>query len=109
MQIVNRPTRISITRRALIAVACLPFFALTAYATNALRLQVQDPELPAPHVSQADQQKAKARASWAGSGDAAASTAWFPIREKLGATEFLGYETEKAEGGVTCCSLLFQV
>ena len=44
---------------------------------------------------------AKARASWAGSGDAAAETAWFPIREKLGATEFLGYETETAEGVVT--------
>ena len=26
---------------------------------------------------------------------------WFPIREKLGATEFLGYETETAEGVVT--------
>jgi alanyl-tRNA synthetase len=48
-----------------------------------------------------EQQKAKARASWTGSGDAAASTAWFPIREKLGATEFLGYETETAEGVVT--------
>src|SRR6185436_11766094 len=48
-----------------------------------------------------DRQRDKARASWAGSGDAAASTAWFPIREKLGATEFLGYETETAEGVVT--------
>src|SRR6185295_16546000 len=48
-----------------------------------------------------EQQRQKARASWAGSGDAAASTAWFPIREKLGATEFLGYETETAEGVVT--------
>ncbi len=48
-----------------------------------------------------ERQKAKARASWSGSGDAAASTAWFPIREKLGATEFLGYETETAEGVVT--------
>src|SRR5882672_7203207 len=48
-----------------------------------------------------EQQKAKARASWSGSGDAAASTAWFPIRERLGATEFLGYETESAEGVVT--------
>ena len=48
-----------------------------------------------------EQQKAKARASWAGSGEAAASTAWFPIRERLGATEFLGYETETAEGVVT--------
>src|SRR5882724_5784271 len=48
-----------------------------------------------------ERQKAKARASWSGSGDAAASTAWFPIRERLGATEFLGYETETAEGVVT--------
>jgi alanyl-tRNA synthetase len=48
-----------------------------------------------------EQQKAKARASWSGSGEAAASTAWFPIREKFGATEFLGYETETAEGVVT--------
>ena len=48
-----------------------------------------------------ERQREKARASWAGSGDAAASTAWFPIREKLGATEFLGYETEIAEGVVT--------
>jgi alanyl-tRNA synthetase len=48
-----------------------------------------------------ERQKAKARASWSGSGEAAASTAWFPIREKLGATEFLGYETETAEGVVT--------
>src|SRR3954471_14434126 len=48
-----------------------------------------------------EQQRQKARASWSGSGDAAASTAWFPIREKLGATEFLGYETETAEGVVT--------
>jgi alanyl-tRNA synthetase len=46
-------------------------------------------------------QKKKARASWAGSGEAAAETIWFPLREKLGATEFLGYETERAEGAVT--------
>jgi alanyl-tRNA synthetase len=48
-----------------------------------------------------EKQKEKARASWAGSGEAAASAAWFPIREKLGATEFLGYDTETAEGIVT--------
>ena len=47
-----------------------------------------------------EQQKAKARASWSGSGEAAAETVWFPLREKLGATEFLGYETETAEGVV---------
>src|SRR6185437_8457124 len=47
-----------------------------------------------------EQQKAKARASWSGSGEAATETIWFPLREKLGATEFLGYETEIAEGVV---------
>lgn len=47
-----------------------------------------------------DRQRAKARASWAGSGEAATETVWFGLREKLGATEFLGYETESAEGVV---------
>jgi alanyl-tRNA synthetase len=48
-----------------------------------------------------DRQRAKARAAWAGSGDTAAEAVWFPLREKLGATEFLGYDTEIAEGVVT--------
>ncbi len=48
-----------------------------------------------------ERQREKARASWAGSGDAASETIWFPLREKLGATEFLGYDTESAEGVVT--------
>lgn len=47
-----------------------------------------------------DRQRAKARAAWAGSGDTASENVWFPLREKLGATEFLGYETETAEGAV---------
>jgi alanyl-tRNA synthetase len=47
-----------------------------------------------------ERQRAKARASWSGSGDAAQETIWFGLREKLGATEFLGYETESAEGVV---------
>jgi alanyl-tRNA synthetase len=46
-------------------------------------------------------QKADARAAWAGSGEAATETVWFEQREKLGATEFLGYDTEAAEGVVT--------
>ncbi|MFB2552108.1 alanine--tRNA ligase [Ensifer soli] len=45
-----------------------------------------------------ERQKAEARASWAGSGDKAAETIWFELRERLGATEFLGYDTETAEG-----------
>src|SRR6185312_14685350 len=47
-----------------------------------------------------ERQRAKARASWAGSGDTATETVWFGLREKAGATEFLGYETESAEGVV---------
>jgi alanyl-tRNA synthetase len=43
-------------------------------------------------------QKEKARASWAGSGEAATETIWLSLRERVGATEFLGYETERAEG-----------
>jgi alanyl-tRNA synthetase len=47
-----------------------------------------------------ERQRQKARASWAGSGEAATETVWFTLREKVGATEFLGYETETAEGVV---------
>jgi alanyl-tRNA synthetase len=47
-----------------------------------------------------EQQRTKARAAWAGSGDTASEAIWFPLHEKLGATEFLGYETETAEGVV---------
>ncbi|MEA2862328.1 MAG: alanyl-tRNA synthetase, partial [Bradyrhizobium sp.] len=47
-----------------------------------------------------DRQREKARAAWSGSGDTASENVWFPLREKLGATEFLGYETESAEGVV---------
>jgi len=42
-------------------------------------------------------QRAKARAAWTGSGDAASETVWFDIREKHGATEFVGYAAEEAE------------
>jgi alanyl-tRNA synthetase len=47
-----------------------------------------------------DRQREMARAAWSGSGDTASEAIWFPLREKLGATEFLGYETETAEGVV---------
>jgi alanyl-tRNA synthetase len=48
-----------------------------------------------------ERQKEKARASWAGSGEAATETLWFALRDKVGPSEFLGYETETAEGIVT--------
>ena len=46
-------------------------------------------------------QRDEARKAWAGSGDAATETVWFEIHEDLGASEFLGYETEQAEGQIT--------
>jgi alanyl-tRNA synthetase len=47
-----------------------------------------------------ERQREKARASWAGSGDTKTADYWFPLREKHGATEFLGYDTESSEGVV---------
>ena len=45
-------------------------------------------------------QKAEARASWAGSGEAASAAIWFALKEKVGPTEFLGYDTEDAEATI---------
>jgi len=45
-----------------------------------------------------DEQRAAARKAWAGSGDSAEEKIWFELRDKVGATEFLGYSEEKAEG-----------
>ena len=45
-------------------------------------------------------QKAEARKAWAGSGEAADETIWFDLRERFGATEFLGYGAETAEGQI---------
>ena len=47
-----------------------------------------------------DEQKAKARAAWSGSGETADAAIWFDLAETHGPTEFLGYETETAEGQV---------
>jgi alanyl-tRNA synthetase len=45
-------------------------------------------------------QRVEARKAWSGSGDAATEAVWFEVRERTGASEFLGYETEAAEGRV---------
>ncbi|GGA11079.1 alanine--tRNA ligase [Neptunicoccus cionae] len=45
-------------------------------------------------------QKAKARAAWSGSGEAADESVWFDIADAEGPTEFLGYDTEEAEGQI---------
>ncbi|MDF3856573.1 alanine--tRNA ligase [Paracoccus sp. P2] len=46
------------------------------------------------------EQKAKARAAWAGSGETKDAAIWFDIAEEHGATEFLGYDTEISEGQI---------
>lgn len=51
-------------------------------------------------ASAMEEQRAKARAAWSGSGDAATETVWFDLQDKHGATEFVGYTSERAEGQV---------
>ena len=52
-----------------------------------------------------DLQKAAARASWSGSGEAATDALWFDIKDELGGTDFLGYKVEQAEGQVSAIVL----
>jgi alanyl-tRNA synthetase len=47
------------------------------------------------------EQRARARAAWSGSGEAATESVWYGLKEKLGASEFLGYATETAEAELT--------
>jgi len=46
------------------------------------------------------EQKAKARASWAGSGESKEAAIWLDLAETFEPTDFLGYDTEVAEGQV---------
>jgi alanyl-tRNA synthetase len=48
-----------------------------------------------------DRQREEARKAWKGSGEAATETIWFQLKEKDGATEFLGYDAETAAGEIT--------
>ena len=50
-------------------------------------------------------QKSDARAAWKGSGEAKTETVWFEIRERVGGTEFFGYDTETAEGEVLALTI----
>ncbi len=47
-----------------------------------------------------ERQKAEARASWAGSGETQTEPVWYQLRERLGATEFLGYTADRANAVV---------
>jgi alanyl-tRNA synthetase len=45
--------------------------------------------------------KELAKKNWKGSGDSSIDQIWFEIRDRLGATDFLGYASDKAEGVIT--------
>jgi alanyl-tRNA synthetase len=45
-------------------------------------------------------QKEEARKAWKGSGEAATESVWYDIKERIGATDFLGYDTETSEGEI---------
>ncbi len=66
---------------------------------DALRERGRSVETAGFDVAMAEQ-KAKARAAWSGSGEAADAAIWFDLADKHGATDFLGYDTEVAEGQI---------
>ena len=66
---------------------------------DALRTRKIAVDLPGFEGAMA-KQKSDARAAWSGSGDASTETHWFGIKERVGATEFLGYATERVEAEV---------
>jgi len=71
-------------------------YDLTEDALKAMNIAVDE----AGFAAAMERQRAEARKSWAGSGEAATEQVWFELKEELGATEFLGYETETASGEI---------
>ncbi len=63
---------------------------------DALREQGREVDVAGFDAAMAEQ-RTRARAAWAGTGDAATERVWFDLRERIGPTEFLGYTTEAAE------------
>ena len=47
-----------------------------------------------------EEQRRKARAAWAGSGEVAHEKIWLELRDHLGATEFLGYDSDEADARI---------
>ena len=66
---------------------------------DALRTEGKSVDVAGFEAAMAEQRK-RARAAWAGSGEAATDAVWFDVREQVGASEFLGYSTEVAEGEI---------
>jgi len=83
--------------------------AFTLYDTYGFPLDLTQDALRARGISvdvasftdAMERQREKARESRFSSGEVATEAIWFGLREKVGATEFLGYETESAEGVVS--------
>ncbi len=66
---------------------------------DALREQGRGVDLDGFNAAMAEQ-RARARAAWAGSGDAGVEAVWFDLAQQFGATEFLGYHALAAEGEI---------
>jgi len=66
---------------------------------DALREQGRGVDVAGFEAAMAEQ-RIRARAAWSGSGDAATEKQFYELRETVGATEFLGYSTEFAEGEI---------
>ena len=47
-----------------------------------------------------NERKEKTKLAWKGSGDQTVDKIWFNLKDKIGSTEFLGYEKDKSEGVV---------
>src|SRR3546814_2514181 len=71
---------------------------------DALRGRKIDVDLDGFNAAMAAQ-KAETRKAWAGSGETGTETLWFEIREDNGATEFLRYDTQTAEGRIDAIRL----
>ncbi len=67
---------------------------------DALREQGRTVDLEGFESAMAEQ-RTRARAAWAGSGEAATERVWFELKEQIGASDFLGYSTETAEATIT--------
>ncbi|MBL6076690.1 alanine--tRNA ligase [Belnapia sp. T18] len=66
---------------------------------DALRSEGRSVDVPGFEAAMTEQRR-RARAAWSGSGEAATDAVWFDIKERVGASEFLGYSTETAEGEI---------